>query len=129
MPLNFRTGINAQVAVDAALATGAFPVGFKARKVTRSKEVVNNNPLFDGKMLQAIQINTDPYQSLNVDGGMINNEPFDKVREVLSAACGQAHPALYNNYNTFNSTVLMIAPFPSTKPVDIKLFDKLMHFV
>lgn len=129
MPLNFRTGTNAQVAVDAALATGAFPVGFKARKVTRSKNVVNNNPLFDEKMLQAIQINADPYQSLNVDGGMINNEPFDKVREVLSAVCGQQAPALYNDYNTFNSTVVMIAPFPSTKPVDIKLFDKLMHVI
>jgi hypothetical protein len=129
MPLNIKTGINAQVAIDAAMATGAFPVGFKARKVTRSKDVVNNNPLFDEKMLEAIQINTDPYQSLNIDGGMINNEPFDKVRDVLSAACGQSNPERYNNYNTFNSTVLMIAPFPGSKPVDIKLIDKLMHVI
>jgi len=129
MPLNFRAGINAQTAIEAAMATGAFPVGFKARRVTRPKDIVNNNPLFDQKMLHAIQINTDPYQSLNIDGGMINNDPFDKVRDVLSEACGQAEPELYNNFNTFNSTVLMIAPFPGSKPVDIKLIDRLMHVI
>lgn len=129
MPLNIQTGTNADIAIDAAMATGAFPVGFKARKVTRPKDIVNNNPLFDKKMLEAIQINTDPYQSLNIDGGMINNEPFDKVRDVLSEACGQSDPELYNNYNTFNSTVLMIAPFPGSKPVDIKIIDRLMHVI
>lgn len=127
MPLDIKTGINAQTAIDAAMATGAFPIAFRARKVTRPNDIVNNNPLFDKKMLEAIQITANPYQSLNIDGGMINNEPFDKVREVLSEACGQADPALYNNYNTFNSTVLMIAPFPGSKPVDIKLIDRLMH--
>jgi hypothetical protein len=129
MPLNIKTGTNVQVAIDAAMATGAFPIGLRARKVTRSNDVVNNNPLFDKKMLAAIQIDTDPYQSLNIDGGMINNEPFDKVRDVLSEASGQSDPGLYNNYDTFNSTVLMIAPFPGSKPVDIKLIDRLMHVI
>ncbi|QNK63890.1 patatin-like phospholipase family protein [Pedobacter sp. PAMC26386] len=129
MPLNFKTGTNTQVAVEAAVATGAFPIGFKARTVTRPKDVVNNNPLFDKQTLEAIQISSDPYQSLNIDGGMINNDPFEKVREILNEACGQSDPELHDNFNTFKSTVLMIAPFPGSKPVDIKLIDRLMHVI
>jgi predicted acylesterase/phospholipase RssA len=129
MPLNIETGTNAPIAMQAAMATGAFPVGLKARKVTRPKEIVENNALFDKDIAPAIKVNVDPYESLNVDGGMINNEPFDKVRKVLIAVSKQDDPQVYENYNTFNSTVVMVAPFPSSKPQDIKLVDKLMNVV
>ncbi len=47
---------------------------------------------------------------------MINNEPFEKVRDVLISITGQTNPYHYHNYNTFTSTVLMIDPFPSLPP-------------
>ena len=129
MPLNIKSGENTRAAMDAAMATGAFPVGLRSRIVSRTENTVNNNPLYDNKTLKAIQIARDPYNSLNVDGGMINNEPFDKVRELLMDITDQHEQEAYESYDTFKSTVLMIAPFPSTKPAAITLGDKLLHVV
>jgi hypothetical protein len=129
MPLNIESGENTRAAMDAAMATGAFPVGLRSRIVSRTENTVNNNPLYDGKTIKAIQTDRDPYNSLNVDGGMINNEPFDKVRELLMEITDQHEQDAYECYDTFKSTVLMIAPFPSTKPQSITLGDRLSHVV
>jgi hypothetical protein len=129
MHLDIEKGENAKIAIQAAMATGAFPVGLKARTVSRSKETVLNNPLMDENILKSIVVTDETYVSLNVDGGMINNEPFDKVRELLIKASGQSDEKAYENYQKFNSTVLMIAPFPSTKPNGISLADKLLNVV
>jgi predicted acylesterase/phospholipase RssA len=129
MPLNIKTGIGASIAIQAAMATGAFPIGLKARIVERPKQAVNENPLFEKLTRDAFKINIDPYQSLNVDGGMINNEPFDKVRQVLNRRMNQDDPKVDENNATFKSTVIMIAPFPSTKPQNIKLVDKLTSVI
>lgn len=111
MPLNFRNGCNVDVARDAAMATGAFPLGLRARKITRDGKYLNDlkwlmdvtrlNPMPDGE-----------YQSLFVDGGLIDNEPFDKVRDCLTEITGQKQDE-YESYDTFESTVVMIDPFPS----------------
>ena len=66
------------------------------------------------------------YTSLNVDGGMINNEPFEKVREVLSIAAKQ-DASDYNDYDKFNSTVVMIEPFPTKKRDPISKKQNLLH--
>jgi hypothetical protein len=97
--------------------------------VSRTKATANNNPLFDQdeETLKAIKIDYDPYVTLNVDGGMINNEPFDKVRQLLNKITGQTDRTAYESYEKFQSTVIMIAPFPSTKPAAITLVDKLLH--
>ncbi|MEO6631118.1 MAG: hypothetical protein ABIN13_05325, partial [Mucilaginibacter sp.] len=129
MPLNIKSGENTRAAMDAAMATGAFPVGLRPRIVSRTEKTVNNNPLYDKKTREAIQTERNPYNSLNVDGGMINNEPFDKVREVLADITDQPDQHDYESYDRFKSTVLMIAPFPSTKPKAITLSDKLLHVV
>lgn len=129
MPLNIESGENTRAAMDAAMATGAFPVGLRSRIVSRTENTVNNNPLYDGKTIKAIQTDRDPYNSLNVDGGMINNEPFDKVRELLMEITDQHEQDAYECYDTFKSTVLMIAPFPNTKPQSITLGDRLSHVV
>lgn len=128
MPLNFKTGTNVSVAKDAAMATGAFPVGLRSRKLKRPSLYVNALKWLDP--LQNInKINTPTHETLNVDGGLINNEPFDKVREVLKDVTGQTEAADYQNYNRFKSTVLMIDPFPSeplsNKPLDNELFPSM----
>lgn len=115
IPLSISKQVNADTARDAAMATGAFPVGLKSRGVIRDAAFVNGNPLqTDCARLEPTP--AGPYGSLNVDGGMINNEPFDKVREVLNKISGVDDPKVYQDYKQFNSTVLMIAPFPSSKP-------------
>ncbi len=115
IPLDFYSGLSVDVARDAAMATGAFPVGLQARKITRTAQHVNDigwlsdtfgkNPLPEGQ-----------YDSLNVDGGMINNEPFENVRNVLKEITGQEDPKAFNSFNHFNSTILMVDPFPGVEP-------------
>jgi len=151
MPLNLEHKQNTTIAMQAAMATGAFPVGLKARNVTRPLEIVQSIPFFDDKTQAAIKDSlyeeakeqakkrneneTDAakltYGSLNVDGGMINNEPFDKIRELLNKLTGEyeiktdnepGKPAgykSYEDYQAFKSTIIMIAPFPSSKPETI----------
>jgi predicted acylesterase/phospholipase RssA len=142
MPLNFKTGQNLQAARDAAMATGAFPVGLRSRTMKRDaahvndirwlKGIFNKNPLADGTI-----------ETLNVDGGLINNEPFEKVRDLLddmTVAEGRVKfanleeksekLALFNaNYNTFANTVLMVDPFPSAAGEKFKIDQELPNIV
>ncbi|MDB5147638.1 MAG: patatin-like phospholipase family protein [Mucilaginibacter sp.] len=117
MPLDLKNKVNTDVAADAAMATGAFPVGLQSRIVKRDAQYVNNNPWLSNYLANT-PIDAGGYQTLNVDGGMINNEPFDKVRSVLDDLTGQPDVD-YNNFNKFVSTVLMIEPFPTQAPTPI----------
>lgn len=115
MPLNFQTGESIDIVRDAAMATGAFPVGLSARLLTREARYINNNPWLR-ETLRANPLPEGNFTTLNIDGGMINNEPFEKVRDILNEVTGQSSPEDYNHYDRFKSTVLMIDPFPSTEP-------------
>lgn len=122
MPLDYKNNVNVEVARSAAMATGAFPIGLQARRVTRNglylnqlswlKEVTKLNPIQEGD-----------YESLFVDGGLINNEPFDRVRDCLVGRTGETKKE-YESYNTFRSTVIMVEPFP-TKPGEFKNDEQL----
>jgi Patatin-like phospholipase len=114
MPLNIKKNQNIEVARDAAMATGAFPIGLKSRKLIRDALYVKNNKWL-APYLKGDPMDNGKYESLNVDGGMFNNEPFEKVRDILTDVTGQKEPADYNNFNTFESTVLMVEPFPTKK--------------
>lgn len=128
MPLNFETGHNSQVAINAAMATGAFPVGLKSRILTRETMYVTANPWLE-EVVKQNPIATEFYSSLNVDGGMLNNEPFDRVRDVLMGITGQKDKSDYQSFNRFESTVLMIAPFPSSKRAKISITHELLHVI
>lgn len=112
-PLDFFTNTNVSIARDAAMATGAFPVGLKARKLVRDARHVKDNPWLKG------YLNKSPFalvagetESINVDGGVINNEPFEKVQDVLLQTTGDKIDA---TYDTFKGTVVMVDPFPSVE--------------
>jgi hypothetical protein len=68
------------------------------------------------------------YTTLNVDGGLINNEPFDRVRDVLDDITNQSIEDT-NNPNKFTSTVLMIEPFPTKTPKPISLSKDLGNVI
>jgi len=120
IPLSFSTGLNTGIARDAAMATGAFPIGLKARQVVRSDRDINSNPWISGIARQPFATKT-PWPTLNIDGGLINNEPFELVRLLLNSVTGEGKTVQeslqrdYQRYETFKSTILMIDPFPSEK--------------
>ncbi|HVV55503.1 MAG TPA: patatin-like phospholipase family protein [Mucilaginibacter sp.] len=125
IPLNLKEKINTDIAADAAMATGAFPVGLAPRKVKRPLNYIKAN-LWLKDYLKGKQKISET--SLNVDGGMINNEPFDKVRDVLNHLTGQEVDD-YNNYDKFTNTVLMIEPFPTRKAGEISMDRDLLNVV
>lgn len=110
-PLDFIRKAGITLARDAAMATGAFPMGLRARTVTREgkrvneirwlKEMLSSNPFPEGLL-----------ETMNVDGGLLNNEPFEKVRDLLWDITGEDKQPNITHSNV-KSSVLMIDPFPS----------------
>lgn len=130
MPLDFRTGENMEVAKDAAMATGAFPVGLKSRELKRKSADVNGMT-WCRDITQHFPVKEPTCETLNVDGGVINNEPFERVRDVLNSITKEKEEGenSYNNENTFRSTVLMIDPFPSKEKGSFKKSQKLLDVI
>ncbi len=114
IPLNFGKKLNSELAKNAAMATGAFPLGLKAREVNRKGEYLNDLDWFKYITKDAGRpFPNGEYNTINVDGGLINNEPFEQLRKILITETQQKDPKEYQHYDTFKSTVLMVDPFPS----------------
>lgn len=124
MLLDFKANTNIDVARNAAMATGAFPVGLSPRMLTRKSSHVNMIPWYKN-ITSSFPIPEPDCITLNVDGGVINNEPFEIVRNVLCDKTGQTDPKVYQDSCQFKSTVLLIDPFPSAKPGTIEKDTKL----
>lgn len=95
--------------LDAAIATGAFPIGLEYATIERPAIYIRNNPvlkkLYSDEVLKSKSPNGDGiYRSTIVDGGVIDNEPFELTQKILFNRL---------NHNKKNATVLMIDPFPS----------------
>lgn len=122
IPLNLQqknTGL--EELVQAAPATGAFPVGLAYRKFVRKKKYILDNPdlVFFKQGITTLKdiSNSNPdedYVTYNVDGGMLNNEPFDLTMKLMERAIGSSEEQSERN---FNSTIIMIDPFPSDDSV------------
>jgi Patatin-like phospholipase len=111
IPLDFRNNVNTDLAAVAAMATGAFPIGLRARHVDRDAIYVNQAEWLR-EITEHFPVKEQPYKALVVDGGLINNEPFEKVQDVLAQFTGQKEVDT-QDFNKFQSTVLMIEPFPT----------------
>jgi len=111
-PLNFFNSSNLDIAREAAMATGAFPIGLKAREVTRYTQHVKEIFWLKGIFKHATLPTTQKFKTLNVDGGLINNEPFEKVQDVLLNLTKEKKEE-QQDFDKFKSTVIMVAPFPS----------------
>lgn len=100
--------------LDCAKATGAFPIGLKARKL----EGINLNYIKsmtyrmfgldpeDAHKNKGIEIQSEsnPFDLVAVDGGTVNNEPFGEIIRALEDRHGE-----FSN----NHAVVMIDPFPN----------------
>ncbi len=101
----------------ASLATGAFPVALKARRLSRSPDDYNLRfNLDDGDSDTAVarawpggreRPENGPYEFYTVDGGAMNNEPYDLARLAFSdPVAAQDTPGAYHDH-----AILMIDPF------------------
>lgn len=81
IPVNFtgKNYANAETLKQCLKATGAFPIGLRFRTVVRNRDYILSNPLLSSPS-NSQDIRDDlpeNFATLNVDGGMMNNEPFD----------------------------------------------------
>ncbi len=135
---------NWMILKQAAIATGAFPVGLAPRFIQRPftnyldrrwkipmESENNGETAMCGKSI-AIHPSwpshrTSNYDFVAVDGGVVDNEPFDLAHDFLSGENG------YNERDPgqVRRTILMIDPFPNLKksplvsPSDFKDYDLL----
>ncbi len=91
IPLHFNDekGFNKDTLKQAAMATGAFPVGLEPRELIRERQYILDNRYLNLTLngVEAANVNFLPedsrFISLNVDGGVINNEPFETTEQIL----------------------------------------------
>lgn len=114
IPLNLPAGMNTVILQQAIMATGAFPLVLKPVQLKRAKKMILENDWLNQNGLLLDNHSTD-HISLQVDGGLMNNEPFEKVRELLQKKnAGSAAIPDRDSFSSFTNTVLMIDPFPDT---------------
>ncbi|MFD2101433.1 patatin-like phospholipase family protein [Flagellimonas iocasae] len=123
-----KEGSNREFLANVTKATGAFPIGLAPRYFADdfSSAYVNHSlsqrKAFDANMdIELDTTSVSDFQFTAVDGGAINNEPFDEILRTLVANHGTA-----NKKNPKYGTVL-IDPFPnfeydkSSGDTDLKL--------
>jgi hypothetical protein len=117
IPLSFKKGKYLEIAKDAAMATGAFPIGLAARKISRPKQFLRENKFLypnDSVTFDPVPIDEkEKYVTLCIDGGLLNNEPFDIAKQVLDSFSDNKSTENSRSDDNFDTTILMIDPFPS----------------
>jgi len=119
----------------AAMATGAFPVFLAPRILDRKLEeyippgwesvvsaVTGTPPPIPPDIPPA---DANPYQTLNVDGGVTNNDPFNYAHDyLLSLDPPVVGGKALQDPTTVDRAVIGIAPFPTTDAFDPKFNAK-----
>lgn len=122
IPLDLKKEDHRRDLVNAAVASGAFPIGLPARKTKNLKAAyekrkwsVPQNYVEEGVCIKMLPIppnweNQDeaiPFTA--IDGGMMNNEPFELCRQIIA----DADIRNLRNSDSADRAVLMIDPFPN----------------
>ena len=140
--ISLQSSANFRILIDSAKATGAYPIGLKARKLKRPAKYIWDNPFYRkngkfnkdtinlGKNKQGNNITDgeDIYESINSDGGVANNEPVELFRDIMLKMRMDQYKDVPANVNfdklsdaekmkmkekLSNSSVILIDPFPS----------------
>ncbi|NMC48987.1 MAG: hypothetical protein GYA47_06105 [Desulfovibrio sp.] len=126
-----RSGLNWGIFSDAALATGAFPVGLAPRALFKPKSFYDKKwdipgcaePLGEDARQVTFRSRIVPpdwtsggcpdsgedLDFLAVDGGLMNNEPFELARKALAGS----DPCNPRGLGDVSRAVIMIDPFPA----------------
>jgi predicted acylesterase/phospholipase RssA len=97
IPISFKSsaiadesGQNVAILKEAAMSTGAFPVGLQSRTLSRKRQYILDSKYLNLKLSGEDDTRVDydflpqgDFLSLNVDGGVINNEPFEVTQQLL----------------------------------------------
>lgn len=139
IPISLTNRNHIPILINSAKATGAFPVGLKARLVERPAKFIWDNPFFHKEnrfnqhtilLGEEITGRESNYISLNSDGGTANNEPVELARQILLsmrnkiykeessgskgvAEMSETEKVFAARDNLVNTSVLLIDPFPS----------------
>ena len=117
IPLNFNDaeGLNKELLIQSAMATGGFPIGLEPRIIKRLGKYIKENKYLNlGNRPDLHTVNAiDEFLTLNVDGGTINNDPFELTQELLDERMGVLPGERKTKASDFESVVLMIDPFPN----------------
>lgn len=133
IPISFKTanknedsGKNIVILKQAAMSTGAFPVGLESRTLNRRRRFIEDSKYLNlrlagenDKRVDYSFLTDDDFESLNVDGGVINNEPFEITQQLINDRRKKSVTGVYEpevSAAKFDSTVVMIDPFPSDPP-------------
>ncbi|MCX6244726.1 MAG: patatin-like phospholipase family protein [Bacteroidetes bacterium] len=127
IPFHFKNedGLNKELLIESAKATGAFPIGLQPRVLKRDPKYINDNSMLKIGKAEGILVSPDvDYYNVTVDGGVIDNEPFDltetilanRRKALLAKERGADAAATYKTRRSskeFDTTILMIDPFPN----------------
>jgi hypothetical protein len=120
-----------EVLRTSAMATGAFPVFLKPRVLLR-KRLDYTPPLWEsmGSVAQGTPPPlsptfpvglSDPFETLNVDGGVTNNDPYNYAHDYLASLAPPISGAeIPSEAHQVDRAVLSIAPFPTTDTYSTK---------
>ena len=109
-----------------ALATSAFPAGLSARVLSAKPDDFKDRwfpaPNFDGAVIEPVfppgaPMTPGPLSWANLDGGVINNDPFDFARYALMHNWRDSRSRNERDAALADRSVLMISPFPEGKTV------------
>ena len=124
---------------EAAKATGAFPLFLAPRKIDRSAADYMNSPWESISLVEPATVPphwtlkpADVFSTLNVDGGVTDNDPFELSHDYLAVHNPLAKPdpitgdlANPREADKANCAVLTVAPFPAKDLFDPNYnFDK-----
>jgi hypothetical protein len=134
IPLDLQKNIGIAELQQAAPATGAFPIGLAYRKFVRKRKYILDNPYLVFYKKGTAEIEgfhednaEEDYVTYNVDGGMLNNEPFDLTMQLMAAHAPSGKDEktmeLSTSEKDFEATVIMIDPFPSDNKKSIITID------
>jgi hypothetical protein len=93
---------------QAALATGAFPIGLRPRLIHRDDTSAYFQSSFSRFHPDNSFASVTPYDFVAVDGGTIDNEPLELARRYLEGDVANDHSGA-----GASKAVVLIAPFPS----------------
>jgi hypothetical protein len=119
---------------EAALATAAFPGGLSARRLNAATaefekrlwpEIMAGGAAIDPQFPAGFPAPETTFGFVNVDGGMINNDPFEFARFTLLEDWND--PAAHNERSMTEAdrAVIMISPFPEGAVFDAKAEPRL----
>jgi len=100
---------------DRAIATGAFPIALKPREINgRSYDFYKNRLKEEGRGLaEHLDVNKDgDFSFYAIDGGTINNEPFDLAKSVWAIVNENDEFQNLGKFTLGENCVIMVDPFP-----------------